>query len=250
MRQSHCSYRLDDWDVHPQLNELCKGDVRVHLEPLAMDILIHLSANARKVVSAKELLERYWRNRSTETRMVSKRINQIRAALGDSARAPRFVETIPKRGYRVIAPVFALEKAAEAKVQKITGNSVKSIAVLPFKNLSGDISKNYIAEAITEEIIADLANNMAVQVKSRTSSMSYGSSLLSLPKIAEELGVQIILEGSVAIEGKRCRAMVRIIDASQDKPVWVYKEDREFASVLSIRSRVACAVTRCKWITG
>ncbi len=250
MRQAQSSYRLDDWVVHPQLNELSKGKIKVHLEPLAMDVLIYLSTHSWKVVSAKELLERYWPNRSAESRMVSKRINQIRAALGDNAKAPRFVETIPKRGYRVIAPVFALDETMETQNQLATGQPVKSMAVLPFRNLSGDTAQNYIAEAITEELIAELANNIALQVKSRTSSMSYGDSQLSLPEIAKELGVQTILEGSVAIEGTRCRAMVRIVDASQDKPVWVYKEDREFASVLSIRTRVARAVSRCEWITG
>lgn len=99
------TYRFADWLIRPHLNEIRRGGEVKQLEPLAMDVLSHLLESAGEVVTADELLDLHWAGRSAEPSMVSRCITQIRAALGDNARHPEYIETIRKRGYRTIGSV-------------------------------------------------------------------------------------------------------------------------------------------------
>lgn len=99
------TYRLGKWVIEPSLNQLSWNSVVRRLEPRAMEVLVHLMDRPKQVVSQKELLMEYWTAHTAEPRKISKRINQIRNALDDDARRPTYVQTIHKRGYRIIAPI-------------------------------------------------------------------------------------------------------------------------------------------------
>lgn len=99
------SYRLGDWFVDPACNTLSKQGKSCRIEPLAMDVLVYLIARSPMVVSSRTLVAALWPNKIAGPRVVSKRINQIRNALGDDAKNPAIIETIPKRGYRLITTV-------------------------------------------------------------------------------------------------------------------------------------------------
>ena len=116
------------------------------------------------------------------------------------------------------------------------------IAVLPLENLSGDPAQEYIADGMTEELITELGKLGALGVISRTSVMQYRAKRPSLPEIAGRLGVDWILEGSVAHEAGRFRVTVQLIDARTDTPVWSERFDRQMSSVLALRADVAGAV--------
>ena len=103
-------YRLGEWLVESDLNRLSRGVHSSHIEPLAMDVLVHLLVHQDRVVSVDELLDAVWTDRHGDPGMVKKRIAQIRAALDDDARHPRYIENIPKRGYRVVASVSKVEE--------------------------------------------------------------------------------------------------------------------------------------------
>lgn len=105
MGTNKTDFQLGDLIVKPELNELLKDGVPAHLDPLLMDILVNLVENAPRIVSAGELLDQFWAGAVVEESTIHRRISQIRQALGDDARNPTYIATVPKRGYRVIADV-------------------------------------------------------------------------------------------------------------------------------------------------
>ncbi len=123
-----------------------------------------------------------------------------------------------------------------------SGIPEKSIAVLPFENLSDDKSNAYFVDGIQDEILTRLAGISALRVISRTSTMRYASSPQNLPEIAKELGVANILEGSVQRVGGAVRVNVQLIDASSDRHRWADTYDRDIKDIFSVESEVAQAV--------
>jgi TolB-like protein len=122
------------------------------------------------------------------------------------------------------------------------GAKISSIAILPLENLSGDPSQDYFADGITEELIADLGQISALRVISRTSAMTYKGTKKTLPKIARELGVDAIVEGSVVRERNQVRITAQLIDARTDDHIWAHNYVRDLTSVLALQGEVAQAI--------
>jgi serine/threonine protein kinase/Tfp pilus assembly protein PilF len=119
---------------------------------------------------------------------------------------------------------------------------IKSLAVLPLNNLSGDPAQEYFADGITEALISNLAQIRALRVISRTSAMRYKGTNKSLPEIARELNVDAVIEGSVQRSGGRVHVTARLIPAAADSPLWSRDYDRDLSDVLKLQSEVARAV--------
>jgi len=120
---------------------------------------------------------------------------------------------------------------------------LRSLAVLPLANLSGDPSQEYFADGMTEELITQLAPIESLKVISRTSVMAYKGSKKSLPQIARELGVAAIVEGSVMRSGDRVRITAQLIDAAHDQHLWAESYERDLKDVLALQREVAKAIT-------
>lgn len=120
-----------------------------------------------------------------------------------------------------------------------TDDRIRSIAVLPLDNLSGDPEQQYVADGMTEEVITELGKLSQLRVISRTSVMRYRSDRPSLRDIAKDLGVDTIIEGSVAREADRFRVTIQLIDARTDSHIWAHSFDRDVTSVLALRTDVA-----------
>ena len=124
------------------------------------------------------------------------------------------------------------------------GDTIRALAVLPFRNVSQDAAQEYFADGMTEAIISDLAHIQALRVISRTSAMKYKGSGLSLPEIARELNVDAVLEGSALLIGNRVRLSVQLISARADETLWAARYDRELEDVLGLQSELAETVAR------
>jgi TolB-like protein len=161
-------------------------------------------------------------------------VRKLRELLGDSAQSPRFVETIPRRGYRFIAPVENPSKVAAA------GGKLM-LVVLPFQNLGGDAEQEFFADGLTEEIIAHLGqlNPKRLGVIARSSAVHYKNSGKSIHEIATELGADFAMEGSVRRAGKRVRITTNLIEAKDQTHVWSAIYDRELRDVLSVQQDVS-----------
>ena len=119
---------------------------------------------------------------------------------------------------------------------------IKSIAVLPLENLSGDAAQDYFADGMTEALIGNLSQIGSLKVISRTTVMKYKKSGKSIPEIARELGVDGIIEGSVQREGDRFRISAQLIQAATDSPVWSKNYERSVSDILKLESEIAQAV--------
>ncbi|HKN36613.1 MAG TPA: tetratricopeptide repeat protein [Terriglobales bacterium] len=121
-------------------------------------------------------------------------------------------------------------------------SAIRSLAVLPLENLSGDTSQEYFADGMTEELIGRLSNIHGLRVISRTSAMQFKHTHLSVPEIAKTLGVDAIVEGSVVREGSRIRVHAQLIRGATDEHIWAEEYQREYRSILGLQEEVARAI--------
>ena len=153
-----------------------------------------------------------------------------------------------KRGFLVVLTILLVSAMGlgyrfySNRAASTTTRQIKSIAVLPLENMSGDTSQDYFAEGMTEALIGNLSTISSLKVISRTSVMRYKQSGKSIPEIAKELGVEGIVEGSVQRSGDRIRITTRLIDAATDSPIWSRNYDRQISEILGLQSEIAQAL--------
>jgi len=227
--------RFGMFEIDLQRHELRKYGMRLRLEEQLFQILEMLLLNAGQIVTRRRLQEKLWP--ATHVRFdhsLNTAINKLRDLLGDSAQSPRFVETVPKTGYRFIAPV-QIPQAAASEPEK------KMMAVLPFENLSGNAEHDYFADGLTEEMIAHLGQLQPKRlgVIARTSANQYKATQKSIREIAAELKVDFVMEGSVRRAGRQVRITAQLIDARDQAHLWAASYDRDVRDVLGVQADVA-----------
>jgi TolB-like protein len=224
------------FEVNLESRELRKHGLRMRLEEKPFQILEMLLEKGGQVVQRKALCEKLWPNTYVAfEHSLNTAINKLRDQLGDSAQNPRYVETLPRLGYRFIAPI---------KKPGVNGSaaSKKMLAVLPFENLCGGPLEEYFADGLTEETISHLGqlNPKRLGVIARTSAAQYKAPKKTIGKIAEELRVDYVLEGSVRCEGrKRVRITGQLIEARDQTHLWSASYNRELKDALEVQSDVA-----------
>jgi adenylate cyclase len=144
----------------------------------------------------------------------------------------------PVRVYRVRAGAPAMQPVGGA----FAGAAKPSIIVLPFTNMSGDPEQEFFADGLTEDILTDLSRFHGILVISRNTSFKYKGKAVEVSKVAQELGVQYVVEGSVRKAGKRVRVTVQLIDAESDRHLWAERYDRDLEDVFAIQDEVTNAI--------
>jgi TolB-like protein/Flp pilus assembly protein TadD len=226
--------RFGTFEIDLQSRELRKHGLRLRLEEQLFQILEMLLQRGGQVVTRRTLRERLWPDTHVGyDHSLNTAINKLRDLLGDSAQSPRFVETVPRMGYRFIAPVVKPERAASA-VEK------KMMAVLPFENLSGNTEQDYFADGLTEEMLSHLGQlyPKRLGVIARTSSIQYKATKKTIGEIAQELGVEYVLEGSVRRAGRRVRITAQLIETRDQTHLWSASYDRDLRDVLGVQADV------------
>jgi TolB-like protein/Flp pilus assembly protein TadD len=234
--------------------ELFKNGARIRLQEKPLRALAILAERQGQLVTREDLRRRLWPDDTFvdfETGL-NTAVSKLRDALSDSSEKPRYIETIPRRGYRFLVPVTVGESPADARGMRRPGPSegapVRSVAVLPFENLSGDPGQDYLSDGMTDTLITVLSKIGALRIISRTSVMQYRKVQKPLSEIARELGVEFVVEGSVLQIGDRVRIAAQLIDGAQDRHLWVETYEGDFSEMLSLLDRtsesVAFAVAR------
>jgi len=221
--------------------ELRKQGVKVNLQDQPFQFLALLVQRAGEVLTREELRHKLW---PADTFVdfedgLNTTIKKIRAALGDSAENPRFIETLPRRGYRFIVPVQRTAAQAPAAEERPAERVL--LAVLPFKNLSADPEQEYFSDGMTEEMIAHLGMlaPRTLGVIAGTSVMRYRNTDKSIAEIGHELGVRYVLEGSVRRSGERIRISARLIQVSDQTNLWSAGFERSLTDVFAVQTEVA-----------
>jgi len=299
--------RFGVFEVDLRSGELHKHGIKIKLHDQPFQVLAMLLEHPGELVTREQLHQKLW---AADTFVdfdvgLNSAIKRLRDALGDSAESPRYIETLPRRGYRFIASVeddipaippgllpsigtgqaeaasFAkpaedapaaakaglrprnlggLALAAGAgialllalnlpslhhRVQRTTTPlKIRSLAVLPLENLSGDSAQEYFVDGMTEELITDLGKIAGLRVISRTSSMHYKGTRKTLPEIARELNVDAVIEGAVLRSGDHVRITTQLVEAASDRHLWAESYERELRDVLTLQGEVARDVAK------
>lgn len=288
-------YKFDEFELDGARFELRRNGRPVKLERIPLELLLLLVEQDGKVVARQEIIDRLWgKDVFVDTEHgINTAIRKIRSALRDDAERPRFVQTVPGKGYRFLAkpdngiarPIErSLEVEAATPAQAVPVKSrrrwlgaiaaftvcllagtllgfnvggirdrifpgtersqIRSIAVLPLANLSGDPAQDYFADGMTDELITALAKDRSLRVVSRTSAMQYKGVRRPLRDIARELGVDGILQGSVERSGNRVHMTVQLIHAPSDTHVWAESYDREANELFSLPAELSQTIAR------
>jgi TolB-like protein len=235
--------RFREFRANLWTGEVFKRRRRIHLQEKPFQILKTLLEHHGEMVTREELRSKLW---STDVfvdfdRGLKTAISKLRRALGDSAERPRLVETLPRRGYRFVAPI---ESPGEAESTARNGRVM--LVVLPFRNLSADAGQDYLSEGITEEISTQLGRLHAERlgVIARSSVQRYAQTGKSLEEIGRELNVDHILEGSVRISGKRMRVAVQLVHVVDQAQIWADCYDRRLRNTLTLQIELAQSIAR------
>ena len=226
-------------DVHSR--ELRDGSTCIRLQGQPFEILCLMLEHSGTVVTREQLRRRLWPEGTFVDfeHSLNAAIKRLRTALGDDADQPRFVETVPRRGYRLI--VGQQDPGVALKPTPVAHSPRLRLAVLPFSNLSGDSSQECFSDGVTEELIAQLGPLCRgdVGIIARWSTMIYKGSLQRAREIGEALQADYLLEGSTRSEGSRVRITARLVETVSEADQWSETYDRTVDDWLSVQTAVA-----------
>jgi transcriptional activator of cad operon len=274
--------RIGDWRVDPQLGQLTRGGQIERLDARTLRLLLHLANRAGETVSMEELLDSVWSGVVVTQDSVYQAVTQLRRLLGDDAKDPRYIVTVPRLGYRLVAavspwPSETIEPLPAADVlpaprrpiysRRFIGASVaalvivvmaafalmrgeatvpaKSVAVMPFLDLTTqEMKEEYFADGLTEELIHRLSKLPGFSVPAPTASYYYKDKQLPVAEIAGQLKVRYLLDGSLRESGEDLRISARLVRASDGVVIWSENYDRPKADRVMIQDDIATEVAR------
>ena len=270
-RLTSIALQVGDWRVDPQLGQMTRGPETVRLEARTLRLLVYLANRAGETVGIEELLDQVWSGVVVTQDSVYQAVTTLRRLLGDDARQPKYIVTVPRLGYRLIAPVRAAvdEPALEippppapsrrlawwcgaaALVVIVSGliwlasaSPTKSVAVLPFLDLTSQaMDEEYFADGLTEALIDRLSREPGFKVPAAAASYYYKGKSLPPAQIARELRVAWLLEGSLRESDETLRITARLTRASDGYVIWTQTFETPKSGRLAIEDEIAQEVT-------
>ena len=236
--------RVGDLEIDMRLREVRRGAVVTRLQEQPFQILDLLLEKPGDVVSRERIRERLWADGTTVDfeHSVNAAIKRLRTALGDDAVQPRFVETVPRWGYRFIA----LPKAAARAEESTTPPARPRLIVLPFVAPNGSHLDEAFGDGLTQELIAQLAHRCAdrIGVLARTSAMLYKDARHRAGDIGDAMRVDYLVEGSVRLSEDRIRVTAQLIEARGETHRWAHAYDRPRADDFTNQTEVATEIAQ------
>ena len=248
---ANVEYLFADHALDSDRRELRRGSESIALEPQVFDLLLYLIQNRDRVVSKDDLIAGVWGGRIVSDSTLTSRINAARKAVGDSGEEQKLIRTMPRKGIRFVA-VVRMAPTVGGHVRDLPRPEQPrpplplperpAIAVLPFENMSGDPGQEYFSDGISEDIITALSKLRWFFVIARNSSFVYKGQAVHIKRIAEELGVSYVVEGSVRKEGERVRITAQLNDVTTGSHVWAERYDRDLSDVFAVQDEITEAI--------
>jgi TolB-like protein len=220
---------------------LMSGTREVKLTPKALALLSFLAERPGELISKDELFAAVWPETTVGDAALVTCIQELRSALHDDARQPRYIETLHRRGYRFIGKPAPAKDAGD-KAPALPLPDRPSIAVLPFSNMSDDPDQEHFADGISEDLITGLARIRWLFVIARNSSFVYKNRAVDVKDVSRAVGVRYVLEGSVRRAGNRLRISAQLIDATTGGHHWAEQYDRELGDIFAVQDEITRSV--------
>src|SRR3954454_13200782 len=231
------------FSLDPRGGLMC-GARRVRLTPKALALLSFMAGRPGEVIPKDELFAAVWPEVAVGDAALVTCIQELRKALGDDARRPRYIETVHRRGYRFVGKIVAApaRPAIDGTTPALALPDRPSIAVLPFDNMSDGPDQEYFADGISEDLMTGLSRIHWLFVIARNSTFVYKNRTVDVKQVARELGVRYVLEGSVRRAGKRMRISTQLVDASTGGHHWAERYDRELGDIFAVQDEITESV--------
>jgi TolB-like protein len=249
-------FRLGAFEVEPLAGRISGPEGAQHVQPKVMDVLLFLAAHEGQVVERDTLLQQVWR-RVTSEEVLTRCISELRRALGDDRGTPTYIQTVPKRGYRLVgtvvvaageaaqpAPAAPATPAAAVPAVAAAGPpalaaAMASIAVLPFDTHSADPGQAFLGDAFAAELHGTLARVDRLRVASRRASFVFKDPGTGLEEIGQRLNVDYVISGSLRCDGPVLRVFAELSDARNNTQLWAQSYDRKNEDLLNVEREVA-----------
>jgi TolB-like protein/Flp pilus assembly protein TadD len=247
-------YSFGNYSLDVDQQELRREEDLVSVEPQVLDLLLFLIRNRERVVSKDDLITHVWNGRVVSDSTLTSRISAARRALGDDGQSQRFIRTIARKGVRFVADVSENHRSCHLRTAGTALNTDHnpvwasqqvdrpSIAVLPFKNMSGDPEQDYFSDGVTEDIITALSRLKWFYVIARNSTFALKGSNVDLREVGLDLGVQYLLKGSIRKSGNRMRVTAQLADAATGTYIWAEQYDRELVELFALQDEITARV--------
>jgi TolB-like protein len=222
------SVRFGAFEVDLEGRRLLKKGMPITLREQSFQVLAALMERPGEIVTREELRRRLW---SSDTFVdfevaLNSAVSRLRDALGDSADSPSFIETIPKRGYRFVAPI----------------PKRPAVAVMPFVNQTADAKDEYFSDGLTDELIRVLSRVEGLRVTAPSVVFRFKGQPCDARQVGRELGVEAVLEGSVWRSGDRIRVTVNLVGVKDGFNLWAHRFDSNLKDLFGIQDEVCTAV--------
>jgi len=270
-------FYIGKWLVDPASGRIRQDKTEIKLEPKVMEVLVYLAQRPGKVITRENLEQDVWTGTVVGYDAQTATIIKLRKALGDDSRKPKYIETVPKKGYRLIADVGVTGSHSQVKQPKRSGRKIMglilvgillvvtsgvlyetrnrpvstapakpeyvlpekpSIAVLPFSSISNKEDQSYFVDGITADLNTDLSRISGLYVIAQRSTRNYKGKTVNAGRIGQELGVKYIVEGSVQKSGADIRVNVRLIDTESEHQLWAERYDRKLSDIFKVQDDI------------
>jgi len=240
---AHTLIRFDCYEVDLAGRQIYRRGARLRLPDQCFRVLAALLDHPGQAVTRDDLRRRLWPDDLLIDfdNALNSAVARLREVFADSPDRPRFIETLPKRGYRFIAPVTLADAPADNVPRRVA-----RLLVLPFVNSSGDTGQDYLSDALTDEVITELAGVApdALGVIARTTAMRYKGARKDIAGIAREVGVDYVLEGAARLAGDRVAVNLQLVRAGDQAHVWAKRYEGGPGDLPAIQASIAREVVR------
>lgn len=256
MTAGRCTYEFGDFrlDAAQRLLLLKSGARALPLTSRAFDTLLYLVEHPGQLLGKATLMKAVWPDVVVEENSLNQNISLLRRVLGESPGEYRFIVTVPGRGYRFVAEVRTVHESPddigrngragqdEPMRPRPIAHARTPIAILPFANLTGDPATDYLGEAMAEQLISTFARVQWFEVVARTSAFEFKDRNLDVRKIARDLDVDAVLEGSIRRVGERIRIAAQLVDGRTGHHLWSESYERGCDDPARVQDELTIAI--------
>lgn len=263
MGSIHKRFVIGQWTVNPADGLIENGNESRCLQPRVMALLCRFAAAPGELLSRDQLITDVWEGRAMSDEPLHRCIAELRAALGDDCNAPRYIETLPRRGYRLVASVSGMRTSRLPRILSYlffpaviilaallswhistSAEETPRLLVLPLQSLSVEQDHQLLADGLTEELINALNQRVNVVVMSRTTTFSFRNDSSEALQMRKQLAVDYLVEGSIRIVGDSLRVTVQLVDAVSREQLSAQVYTQPLSVVSEVLATIATEVAR------